>query len=626
MSDKLEKFTAEDGKSLDLEAENIEQLRQIFPEVFRENKVDFNALKAVLGEHVEDNEERYNFTWFGKNKARRVAQTPSTGTLRPCSDKSIQWDATNNLFIEGDNLEVLKLLQKSYHQKVKMIYIDPPYNTGNEFIYSDNYKDSLKNYLELTRQVDEQGKAFSSNTESTGKYHTNWLNMMYPRLKLARNLLKSDGIIFISIDDTEVKNLRFICDEIFGEDNFLAQIAWEKRYTRSNNAKRFYSLKDNILAYRKSDELEYVKEARNEKSDSNYSNPDNDPRGPWTTSSYVNPAVKSERPNLVYSIKNPFTGEEVCHPTHAWKHGQETNKKHVEENRLWWGKDGTAQYPRLKLFLSEQDKGLVPIDLWDYKSSGTTDEGGLEIKELFGSAVFDTPKPTKLIQRMLGIATSPNSKDIVLDFFAGSSSTAHAVINQNMLDQGNRRFISVQLPEKCSPKSVGYKNGYKTISDISSDRIRKVIDKFSEKNSSENIDFGFKFFKLDETNFKIWDSESTDLSDLLDNSINNIKPSRTNLDILYEMILKFGLDLCTPVDVIKTENNTIFNVGFCSIIACFDEEYEQSMTELICKIYQDASPEHCMVVLRDSSFVNDSVKVNITQMLKQIGIQEIRSI
>ncbi|WP_303909253.1 site-specific DNA-methyltransferase [Thiohalomonas denitrificans] len=336
------------GESLDISEQRRKELKQLFPGVFTETvndkgevveTIDFERLKAELGtfsDIYEGRRERYGMEWPGKRDCMKLIQEPSRATLKPCREESVDFDTTQNLFIEGDNLEVLKLLQKSYYGKVKMIYIDPPYNTGNEFIYPDKYSESLETYLAYAGLVDDEGKRFATNTATEGRFHTKWLNMMYPRLYLARNLLQEDGVIFISIDDNEAENLRRLCNEIFGEENFLAQIAWEKRYTRSNNAKRFYSLKDNILAYRKSDSLEFIKEKRTEKSDSNYSNSDDDPRGPWMTSSYVNPATKAERPNLIYEIKNPFTGRIISHPTHAWKYSREENSRHLEEKRLWW--------------------------------------------------------------------------------------------------------------------------------------------------------------------------------------------------------------------------------------------------------------------------------------------------
>ncbi|WP_417698451.1 site-specific DNA-methyltransferase [Psychromonas sp.] len=608
------------SESLNIVRENVDVLKNLFPEIVTEGKIDFDALKLILGSQVEEGNERYNLTWNGKTKSRQLAQTPSSGTLRPCKNDSVNWDSTDNVFIEGDNLEVLKILQKSYHNKIKMIFIDPPYNTGKDFVYKDNFVDNLVNYKAITNQLDSDGNNISTNSDSSGRYHSNWLNMIYPRLKLARNLLRNDGIIFISIDDVEVKNLRAVCDEIFGEDNFLAQIAWEKRYTRSNNAKRFYSLKDNILAYRKSSELEIVKEARNEKSDSNYSNPDNDPRGPWTTSSYVNPAVKSERKNLVYGIENPFTGKLVEHPTHAWKHSKESCEKHASENRLWWGRDGNAEYPRLKLFLSEQTSGLVPIDVWSYKEAGTTDDGGKEIKELFGAAVFDTPKPTQLIRKMLGIATSKDTNDLVLDFFAGSGTTGHSVMLENEKDGGNRKYILVQLPEPCLTSSIAGKSNYKNIAEITRDRLRK------SGSAINGVDTGFKAFSLDETNIRPWDADFDNLEQVLQQATKSIKDGRTSEDVLYEIFLKYGYDLTTPVETETVNGKSVFVVGAGALIVCLDDEITAETVEGIAKLKAELDPETTQVVFKDEGFADDRVKANAIQILKQAGIEDVKSI
>jgi adenine-specific DNA-methyltransferase len=614
------KSSSDLSKSLDINSDNLVKLSEIFPETIKDGVVDFDALRILLGDTVENSNEKFDFTWKGKIRAKQIALLPSYGTLRPDKDLSFSWDSTENVFIEGDNLEVLKCLQKSYHKKIKMIYIDPPYNTGNDFVYQDDFSDGIANYKKLTNQVDDEGNSYSTNSDASGRYHTNWLNMMYPRLRLARNLLKDDGIIFISIDDTEVKNLRFICDEIFGEDNFLAQIAWEKRYTRSNNAKRFYSLKDNILAYRKSSFLDIIKESRNEKSDANYSNPDNDPRGPWATSSYVNPAVKSARKNLAYGITNPFTGEVVEHPTHAWKHSQESCEKHASENRLWWGKDGKAEFPRLKLFLSEQTKGLVPIDLWSYKEAGTTDDGGKEIKDLFGSAVFDTAKPTRLISKMLGIATSKDSGDIVLDFFAGSGTTGHSVMLENEKDGGNRKFILVQLPEPCLSSSVAGKSNYKNISDITRERLLRCGEKVSAG------DIGFKFFRLDETNIKAWDSNFDDLEQSLLNAVDSVKSDRRAEDVLYEVLLKYGIELTASVGLKIVNGKQIFVVRSGALIVCLDDDITVEVVECIAMLKRDLNPETVQVVFKDTGFADSVVKTNAIQILKQVGIDDVKSI
>jgi len=444
--------------------------------------------------------------------------------------------------------------------------------------------------------------------------------MIYPRLKLARNLLCDDGVIFISIDDNEQANLKRLCDEVFGEENFVANVAWEKRYTRSNNAKRFYSLKDGIIVYRKSERLEYIKEERTAKSDSGYSNPDNDPRGAWTTSSYVNPATKEKRRNLVYKIVNPFSNEKVSHPTHAWKHSKESYEQHVEENRLWWGKDGTAQYPRLKIFLAAQTDGLVPIDLWHYKETGTTDDAGLEIKELFGGqAVFDTPKPTKLIKRMLGMATNGNGDEVVLDFFAGSASTAHAVYLKNFEDRGNRRCISVQLPEVTDEKSEAFKAGYKNIAEISKERIRRAGKKIKEDNADkegiDNLDTGFRVFKIDSSNMvDVHISPDEANPELFDTHIENIKKDRSSEDLLFQVLLDWGVDLSLPIIREDIAGKEVFFVDGNALVACFDDGInEEFVTEL-------ATRKPLRVVFRDDGFGSgkdgDSVKINVEQVFK----------
>lgn len=470
--------------------ERLKVLRELFPEVFSDGRVNVERLREVLEDGASEapDNEHYGLRWPGKQQARRIANQPPHVTLRPVPKAGVDEETTRNMMLVGDNLQVLLALQKSYANSIKLIYIDPPYNTGNDFIYKDNFAVDEELYLQETRQADLHGRLVS-NPQTSGRFHSNWLNMMYPRLKLARTLLRDDGLIFVSIDDNEAHNLRLVMDEIFGTENFVAAIAWEKRYTRSNNARMFYSLKDSILVYRKSDAVNVLREKRSEKADSGYSNPDDDPKGPWTTSSYVNPATKEKRPNLVYEIVAP-DGRVVTHPTHAWKYAKEEYLRHVEEKRLWWGASGDAVFPRKKIYLGEAD-GMVPIDLWDYKTSGTTDEGGNEVKTLFdGVAAFDNPKPTKLIRRMLGLATSPAGDDIVLDFFAGSGTTGHALWLENAEDGGNRRFILVQIPEKADSPV-----GLDTIDKITCERLRRVSK--SLKADGVKGDLGFRVFKED---------------------------------------------------------------------------------------------------------------------------------
>jgi adenine-specific DNA-methyltransferase len=440
--------------------------------------------------------------------------------------------------------------------------------------------------------------------------------MIYSRLKLSRNLLGDDGLIFISIDDGEVANLRKCCDEIFGEGNFVAQIAWEKRYTRSNNAKRFYSLKDNILVFRKSESLEVIKEKRTDKADSSYRNPDNDPKGPWATSSYVNPATKEARPNLVYGIKNPFTNKIVTHPTHAWKFGAEEHKAHLENNRLWWGSDGSADYPRLKIYLSEQTDGMVPIDVWDYKSSGTTDDGGHEIKTLFGAAVFDTPKPTKLIKRMMGIATAVSANHIVLDFFAGSCSTAAAVIQQNAEDGGNRKSISVQIGEPCAKGSVAQKAGFATVAEIAKERLRRDGARIlkGESHADWDKDIGFRVLKVDTSSMQdvYYRPGEVQQAGLLD-TVDNIKPDRTAEDLLFQVLVDWGVDLTLPIRRETVQGKPVFFVDDNALVACFETGVTEDLVKKL------AGHEPLRVVFRDNGFVSDAVKINVEQIFRQLS-------
>lgn len=617
--------------SADVAAERRELLRAAFPEVFTEGgKVDWERLRRALGDSVDAGKERYGLNWPGKAACFTNIQTPSRATLRPARGESVEFDATGHVIIEGDNLEVLKLLQKSYLGQVKMIYIDPPYNTGNDFIYPDNYAENLETYLRYTGQVDADGQKFSTNPETDGRFHSRWLNMMYPRLYLARNLLRDDGLIFISVDDGEVANLRGAMNEIFGEENFLANIAWEKRYTRSNNARLFYSLKDNIVVYRKTDIVSFLREARSEKSDASYDNPDNDPRGLWTTSSYVNPALKSERANLVYPIKNPVTGEEVNHPTHAWKYEFPEHQRHISENRLHWARGGDTKFPRLKIFLSDV-QGLVPIDLWDYKSAGTTDEGGLQVKELFGEAVFDNPKPTKLIQRMLSLATTNSEEAIVMDFFGGSGTTAQAVLELNKEDGGNRRFILVQLPEPTGRKD------YPTIADITKERVRRVIQKLdaaaegqlalSADTAAAKPDRGFKVFKLDTSNFLPWDGHAaTDAASLraqLELHVHHLVAGRQPEDLLFELLLKSGYPLTAPVETLTLAGRTVFSVAWGDLLLCLERE----LSDDLLRAMAERQPTPARVVCLDEGFAGqDALKTNAVQTMKTRGVTKFQTV
>lgn len=571
-----------DGMTMNIEQANVEKLKKVFPEVFADGKVDFDKLQGLLGHYIADDKEKYSFSWKGKADSLRLAQKRSTGTLRPCKEESKNWDTTENLYIEGDNLEVLKLLQSSYLNSIKMIYIDPPYNTGNDFVYTDDFADGIAHYKEVT------GQATKSNPETAGRYHTNWLNMMYPRLKLARNLLTDDGVIFISIDDNEQANLKKLCDEVFGEDNFVACIVWEKRFTRSNNARLFASLTDYILVYRKSSVVDYLRAPRTEKSDSIYSNPDNDPRGVWTSVSYVNPATKEQRPNLTYPIINPITGQEVNHPTNAWKYEYERHLIHVKENRLYWGANGENTYPRLKKFLCEVEDGMVPVNLWKREDVGTTDAASKELSILMGAKIFDFPKPVDLVKFMSQIVAS-DKDSIILDFFSGSATTAHAVMQLNAEDGGHRRFICVQLPEKTDEQSEAYKAGYKTICEIGKERIRRAGEKIKEENKDkegiENLDIGFKVFKLDSSNLVKWDNTPTtdeeEVKKRIQQSLFYLVEGREDLDLVYEIMLKYGLSLTLPVEERKFDGITayIINHPDYKVLVCLAPNINLSAVE-----------------------------------------------
>ncbi|AWT52238.1 site-specific DNA-methyltransferase [Mycolicibacterium smegmatis] len=617
--------------SPDLTEVNIDRLAELFPNVITETldadgnpkkAVDFDLLRQELSDHVvEGPQERYRLDWPGKREAAFAANAPIAKTLRPIREESVNFDTTKNLFIEGDNLEALKLLQESYLGKVKLIYIDPPYNTGNDFVYSDDFAESTKEYLERSGQSDDNGVKLVANTESNGRFHSDWLSMMYPRLKLARNLLADDGLMFVSIDDSEAAGLSHIAGEIFGRDNVVAAIAWEKRYTRSNNANGFYSVKDTILLCRRSISAGRIKEVRGDGAADIYSNPDNDDRGVWTSSSYVNPATKEARPNLAYPITRPSDGAIIEHPTHAWKFSEGEHERHIRDNRLWWGKDGTAQYPRLKVFLSELSEGMVPIDLWSHEDAGTTDAGGAEVKELFdGAAVFDFPKPTRLLRKILGIYVPPwNSwadDFIVLDFFAGSSSMAHAVLAQNGADGGKRRFVMVQLPEPCPPKSIAASQGYENIAQLSRERIRRAGRRILEDAPlmAESLDVGFRALRVDSTNMAdVLRSPDDTVQQTLGTLESSVKSNRSGDDLLFQVLLDWGLELTMPLTVEQLEGREVFVVDDDALIACFDSDVSPELVRTIAK------REPLRAVFRDSGFASDDARINAEQIFREIS-------
>lgn len=609
-----------DLASLDLSIEKRAELLRLFPEARTEgDKIDFDQLKRALGMAVDSGKERYGLVWPGKADCFKTIQAPSLATLRPAPDESVNFDTTENLIIEGDNLEVLKLLQKSYLGRVKMIYIDPPYNTGNDFIYPDNYAESLQTYLQYTGQMDAEGRKFGTNTEVDGRFHSKWLNMMYPRLYLARNLLRDDGVIFVTADNQEEDNLKKICQEIFGEENYVTTVVWQKKVSPANDARWFSSDHDYILVFARNKDLWRPNGLeRTDAQTAYYKNPDNDPRGDWNSATYTCGKTKSERPNLYYPIENPNTGEQVWpKETAVWKYGKEVSDRHVAENKLYWGADGKAQFPRIKLFLSEMDK-VVPRSIWNYSDVGHTQEATNELKALFGDAVFDTPKPTRLVRRMLEVAGAED--EIILDFFAGSGTTAHAVLDQNAKDGGSRKFILVQLPEPTG------RSGFKTISEITKERVKRVIAKLNAAESDglkladpHTQDRGFRAFKLSDSNFKAWDSDpakdETVLGEQLSLHVAHILKDRTASDILYEILLKSGFSLSASVEKSTLAGKDVYSAAGGAMLICLERE----LTLEVIRAMADKKPER--VVCLDEGFAgNDQLKTNAVQTFKTKGV------
>ena len=565
---------------------------------------------------LESSKERYSLTWNGKSEARQIAQEVSTGTLRPAKEESKNWDSTENIYIEGDNLEVLKLLQKSYHGKIKMIYIDPPYNTGKDFVYKDNFKDNIENYKEITGQINKEGIKLTTNTDSDGRYHSNWLNMMYPRLKLARNLLTDDGVIFISIDDNEQANLKKICDEIFGEENFVAQIAWRKSDNQANIG-NIARVKEYILSYSKNDKLFYLNKMElTEKAKKEYRYKDD--RGFFRRSILLH----KTRGRYKYDLKTP-TGKILSGP---WMKSKEDIEKMSNEGMIYWTTGGEEQ-PYGKIYLDESD-GQIPNDFIGIEY-GSNQEASLELEKLMQSRYFDFPKSVTLLKHLAKIGS--NLDNYILDFFSGSATTAHSVIQLNAEDGGNRKYIMVQLPELCDENSEAYKAGYKNICEIGKERIRRAGEKIKSDESlplenREKLDIGFKVFKLDSSNIKEWDTNTEDLQQTLLDSMENIKSDRNSLDVLYEILLKYGLDLNIPIE----ENKNFYSIGGGSLLVSLDKEINDEVINSICEEYKKLleidKDFKTTVTLRDNSFKDDVDKTNAIKKLEQVGINEIRSI
>lgn len=590
----------------------LAQLRAAAPQVFSEGRVDFEKLRAALGDQVEQNPERYGLNWAGKSDAFRNVRAPSVGTLLPMPEDSVNWEQTENLIIEGDNLEVLKLLQKSYHGQVKMIYIDPPYNTGNDFIYPDNYRQGLDDYLRFSGQVGEDGAKQSTNSETSGRYHSDWLNMMYPRLFLARNLLRDDGVIFVSIDDNEVHNLRMLMNEVFGEENFVTQIEWQKRYTRSNNTDNFTSVIDHICVYQRSDIFKVKLLARNDEANARFTNPDNDPRGPWKATPFLNQVPPERRPNLCYPITNPYTGSVENPSKKAWRYEKSVFENLLKEDRLWWGKDKDRKVPDIKTFLSEVREGMTPINFWSHQYAGHTDQANTEIKNIFEIKVFDTPKPSLLVKRMMEHCC--DSSDIVLDFFAGSGTTGQAVIDYNKEKNANCRFILSQLPEKTELPD------YPTIAHITRERVRRVITKLDQEDGDKKSTRGFRAFKLSSSNFRIWNAERTSddpakLAEQLQLYADNSGQARSEQDILYELILKSGLPLSATVTRIKVASASAWSVDDNKLLILLNKSASREVLRAIIAL----QPQQMLCL--DAAFNgDDALKTSIVLEARSHGI------
>ena len=621
-------------QSLDVVGSNIKEIQQLFPNCVTERlgkdgkpelAIDFEKLQAELSnEIIGEGEERYQFTWPDKRAANRLANTPTTMTLRPCREESVDFDHTQNLYIEGDNLDVLKALRETYLGKVKMIYIDPPYNTGNDFVYNDDFAQSRSEFEETSGLFDEEGNQtiapMQRNTESNGRFHTDWLNMIYPRLKVARDLLSDDGVIFISIDDNEQKNLKNICDEIMGEKNFLAQVVWERAYSPINLMKHFSPSHDYILCYAKNIELAICNGIiRSSEADNRYSNPDNDPRGVWKPSDLsVGPAVAEN----IYTITTP-SGRNVDPPAgRSWSLSRKAFRERLQDNRIWFGPDGNS-VPSMKRFLSELRKsGITPMTIWKYTDVDHSQGATQKLAQLFeGKKYFDYPKPVELLKRCLSLYTNKDS--IVLDFFSGSATTAHAVMQLNAEDGGNRKFIMVQLPEKTDEKSEAYKAGYKNICEIGKERIRRAGKKIKEDNKDkegiEKLDTGFRVLKLDSSNME--DVYYTPQEFTMQSLFNeNVKADRTGKDLLFQVMLDLGIELSAKIETQQIAGKTVYLVDDNYLIACFDRDVTEAAIMEIAKLHP------IYFVMRDASAANDSVIDNFEQLFEAYSKDTVRKI
>lgn len=614
-----------------LAEEKFETLKKLFPNALTETidaqgrvvrAIDKDVLmQEIATKVVEGREERYQFTWPDKRKAILAANAPTSKTLRPSREESVNFDQTENLYIEGDNLEVLKLLQETYLGKVKVIYIDPPYNTGNDLVYNDDFRQSMEDYMESSGQLDGQGNRLEKNLESNGRFHTDWLNMIYPRLKLARNLLSEDGVIFISIDDNEQANLKKLCDEVFGESNFIAQIIWERAFAPINLKKHFSESHDYIICYAKHIDLVVSNGLkRSENADSRYKNPDNDPRGPWQSGDFsVGPAVESN----IYEIKTP-SGKRCFPPNgRSWRVSEEKFKKMVENNEVWFGQNGEG-VPRQKRFLRNVKQGITPMTIWKYKDVGHSQNATKRLKRLFDDKMyFEYPKSIELIKRCIELYATDES--LILDFFSGSATTAHAVMELNAEDGGHRKHIMVQLPEETDEKSEAYKAGYKNICEIGKERIRragqKILEDKKDQEEIEDLDIGFRVLKADSSNMKdvYYTPRSTEQS-FLESLEENIKEDRSPEDLLFQVMLDLGIPLSSKISIEKLEGKEVYLVEDGFLMACFDGDLGEEVVQAI------AQRKPYYAVFRDASMGSDSLASNFDQIFATTSPETVRRV
>lgn len=610
--------------SPNLTKDNIARLRELFPGCVTEARgedgavklaVDFDQLRQELAESiVEGPQERYHLNWPGKREALLTANAPIAKTLRPCREESVDFDTTKNLFIEGDNLEALKLLQETYLGKVKMIYIDPPYNTGNDFVYEDDFAEDTASYFERSNQKDDVGRRLNANTESNGRFHSDWLSMLFSRLKLARNLMRDNGVIFISIDDNEQASLKRMCDEIFGEENFISTIVWEKRYSPQNAVKWFSESHDFLVVYAKNKQNWFPNLLeRSDEMNARYKNPDNDPRGVWKPVDSTAQGGHGTKAQF-YELIAPNGKKHTLPNGRCWLYTEPVLKTLIADNRIWFGADGN-NVPAIKRFLTEVKQGTACQTIWKYSDVGHSQDAKKEVNDLFPEgAVFDTPKPTRLIKRILQVATDKD--DIALDFFSGSATTADAVMQMNAEDGGNRKFILVQLPEVCDEKSEPAKVGYRTIADVSKERIRRAGKKIVEDLANANVDVGFRTLKIDTSNM----ADVYYAPDALDKAkfdmfIDNIKPDRTAEDLLFQVMLDWGVDLALPIAKETIQGKEVLFVDGNALVACFDAH--GGVDEDFVKALAKHQP--LRVMFRDAGFKDSAVKINVEQIFKQLS-------